>query len=68
MWGSGEKLATGNVRLPEGLLAATVEDDEYDHQLRHYYLARGIGAAFIAPDIDAGEVRAFLAEKLAERC
>ncbi len=30
-------------------------------------LARGIGASFIAPDVDASEVRAFLAEKLAER-
>jgi 3-dehydroquinate synthase len=33
-----------------------------------FILARGIGAAFIAPDIDAGTVRAFLAGKLAERC
>jgi len=30
-------------------------------------LARGIGASFIAPDIDPNEVRAFLVEKLAER-
>ena len=30
-------------------------------------LARGIGASFIAPDVDADEVRAFLVEKLAER-
>ena len=29
-----------------------------------FILARGIGAAFIAPDIDAADVRAFLAEKL----
>jgi 3-dehydroquinate synthase len=33
-----------------------------------FILARGIGAAFIAPDVDAVEVRAFLVEKLAERC
>ncbi len=32
-----------------------------------FILARGIGAAFIAPDVDAAEVRAFLIEKLAER-
>jgi 3-dehydroquinate synthase len=32
-----------------------------------FILARGIGAAFIAPEIDAAEVRAFLIEKLAER-
>ncbi len=30
-------------------------------------LARGIGASFVAPDVDQDEVRAFLAEKLAER-
>jgi 3-dehydroquinate synthetase len=29
-----------------------------------FILARGIGAAFIAPDVDAAEVRAFLIEKL----
>ncbi len=33
-----------------------------------FILARGVGAAFIAPDVDPAEVRAFLAEKLAERC
>jgi 3-dehydroquinate synthase len=32
-----------------------------------FILARGIGDAFIAPDVDAGEVRAFLSEKLAGR-
>jgi 3-dehydroquinate synthetase len=32
-----------------------------------FILARGIGGAFIAPDVDAAEVRAFLVEKLAER-
>ena len=30
-----------------------------------FILARGIGSAFVAPDVDAAEVRAFLAEKLA---
>jgi 3-dehydroquinate synthase len=32
-----------------------------------FILARGIGQAFIANDVDAGEVRAFLADKLSER-
>jgi 3-dehydroquinate synthetase len=32
-----------------------------------FILARGIGAAFIKPDVDPAVVRAFLAEKLAER-
>jgi 3-dehydroquinate synthase len=30
-------------------------------------LVRGIGSAFVAPDVDPAEIRAFLAEKLAER-
>jgi 3-dehydroquinate synthetase len=30
-------------------------------------LARRIGASFIAPEIDPNEVRAFLAEKLADK-
>jgi shikimate kinase/3-dehydroquinate synthase len=29
-----------------------------------FILARGIGASFVAPDVDAAQVRAFLAEKL----
>ena len=32
-----------------------------------FILAHDIGASFIAPDVDAAEVRAFLVEKLAER-
>jgi len=31
-----------------------------------FILARGIGASFVATDVDASQVRAFLAEKLAE--
>jgi len=33
-----------------------------------FILARGIGGAFIVPDVEAAEVRSFLEEKLAERC
>jgi 3-dehydroquinate synthase len=33
-----------------------------------FILARGIGGAFIATDVEAAEVRSFLEEKLAERC
>jgi 3-dehydroquinate synthase len=32
-----------------------------------FILARGIGASFVAPDVDQDEVRAFLAAKLSER-
>jgi len=30
-----------------------------------FILARGIGGAYVAPDVDPAEVRAFLAAKLA---
>jgi 3-dehydroquinate synthetase len=33
-----------------------------------FILARGIGAAFIAPDVEAADVRTFIAEKLSGRC
>jgi 3-dehydroquinate synthetase len=33
-----------------------------------FILVRGIGGAFIAPDVEAADVRSFLVEKLAERC
>jgi 3-dehydroquinate synthetase len=32
-----------------------------------FILARGIGASFVARDVDPAEVRAFLTEKLAEQ-
>jgi 3-dehydroquinate synthetase len=32
-----------------------------------FILVRGIGQAFVSRDVDGGEVRAFLAEKLATR-
>jgi 3-dehydroquinate synthetase len=32
-----------------------------------FILVRGIGSAFIAPDVEAAEVRSFIQEKLAER-
>ena len=33
-----------------------------------FILARGIGQSFIAHDIEAADVRAFLIDKIAERC
>ena len=32
-----------------------------------FILVRGIGEAFVAPDVDAAQVRAFLADKLGAR-
>jgi 3-dehydroquinate synthase len=47
------------------LMGLIAQDKKVKRGKLTFILARGIGAAFIAPDIDAAEVRAFLAEKLA---
>ena len=48
-------------------MALIAQDKKVKRGKLTFILARGIGASFIAPEIDAAEVRAFLAEKLAER-
>jgi 3-dehydroquinate synthetase len=55
--------------LPDGerLMDLIAQDKKVKRGKLTFILARGIGSAFIAPDIDAAEVRAFLIEKLAER-
>lgn len=50
------------------LMALMAQDKKVRRGRLTFILARGIGAAFIAPDVDPAEVRSFLAEKLAERC
>ena len=50
------------------LMALMAQDKKVRHGRLTFILARGIGAAYIAPDIEAADIRAFLAEKLAERC
>ena len=56
--------------LPDAdrLMDLIVQDKKVKRGKLTFILARGIGGAFIAPDVDAAEVRSFLAEKLAERC
>jgi 3-dehydroquinate synthase len=49
------------------LMELIAQDKKVKRGKLTFILARGIGASFIAPDIDAAEVRAFLVEKLAER-
>jgi 3-dehydroquinate synthase len=49
------------------LMELIAQDKKVKRGKLTFILARGIGASFIASDIDAAEVRAFLAEKLAER-
>jgi 3-dehydroquinate synthase len=55
--------------LPDAnqLMNLIAQDKKVQRGRLTFILARGIGKAFVAPDIDAAEVRAFLVEKLAER-
>ncbi len=52
--------------LPDAdrLMELIAQDKKVKRGKLTFILVRGIGAAFVAPDIDAAEVRAFLAEKL----
>jgi 3-dehydroquinate synthase len=49
------------------LMELIAQDKKVKRGALTFILARGIGASFIARDVDAAEVRAFLGEKLAER-
>jgi 3-dehydroquinate synthase len=55
--------------LPDGdrLMELIAQDKKVKRGKLTFILARGIGASFIAPDVDATEVRAFLVDKLAEQ-
>ena len=55
--------------LPDAdmLIALMAQDKKVRRGKLTLILARGIGASFVAPDADPSEVRAFLAEELAER-
>jgi 3-dehydroquinate synthase len=48
----------------EQLMALIAQDKKVTRGKLTFILARGIGNAFVAPDVEAAEVRAFLAEKL----
>ena len=43
------------------------QDKKVKHGKLTFILARGIGEAFIASDLEAGAIRAFLVEQLAQR-
>jgi 3-dehydroquinate synthase len=49
------------------LMQLMAQDKKVKRGKLTFILARGIGGSFIAPDVDAAEVRAFLVEKLAEQ-
>jgi 3-dehydroquinate synthase len=58
----------GGLPDAERLMDLIAQDKKVKRGKLTFILARGIGAAFIAPEIDAAEVRAFLVEKLTARC
>jgi 3-dehydroquinate synthetase len=51
----------GGAGTPDELLAAMYQDKKVKAGRLTFILARGIGRSFVAPGIDADEVRAFLA-------
>jgi 3-dehydroquinate synthetase len=57
----------GGVPDADRLMELIAQDKKVRRGKLTFVLARGIGASFIAPEVAASEVRAFLAEKLAER-
>jgi 3-dehydroquinate synthase len=57
----------GGVPGPDRLMELIAQDKKVKRGNLTFILARGIGASFIAPDVDAADVRAFLVQQLAER-
>ena len=55
----------GGTSGTDRLMTLIAQDKKVARGKLTFILARGIGNAFVAPDVDASEVRAFLAEKLA---
>ena len=49
------------------LMELIAQDKKVKRGRLTFILARAVGASFVAPDVDAAEVRTFLVEKLAER-
>jgi len=56
---------TGGVPGVDGLMDLMAQDKKVKRGRLTFILVRGVGKAFVAPDVDAAEVRAFLADKLA---
>jgi 3-dehydroquinate synthase len=57
----------GGIPGADRLMELIAQDKKVKRGKLTFILARGIGTSFIAPDVDAAEVRAFLVEKLAEQ-
>jgi 3-dehydroquinate synthase len=60
-------VAAGPVPDADQLMNLIAQDKKVQRGRLTFILARAIGQAFVAPDVDAAEVRAFLVEKLAAR-
>jgi 3-dehydroquinate synthase len=58
---------TGGAPDADRLMDLIAQDKKIKHGRLTFILARGIGASFIASNVDAAEVRAFVAEKLASK-
>jgi 3-dehydroquinate synthetase len=48
------------------LMELIAQDKKVERGRLTFILARGVGRSFVAPDVDAADVRAFLADKLAD--
>jgi 3-dehydroquinate synthase len=57
----------GELPGADQLMELMAQDKKVKRGRLTFVLVRGIGAAFVAPDVDPAEVRAFMMEKLAER-
>ena len=56
----------GKIPGADGLMDLIAQDKKVRGGRLTFILNRGIGQSFVAPDVDAADVRAFLTEKLAE--
>jgi 3-dehydroquinate synthase len=59
---------TGGLPDADRLMGLIAQDKKVKRGKLTFILVHGIGSAFIAPDVDATDVRSFLLEMLAERC
>jgi 3-dehydroquinate synthase len=57
----------GTLPNADALVEAIAQDKKVKRGKLTFILARGIGTGFIAPNVDSAAVKAFLAEKLAEK-
>jgi 3-dehydroquinate synthase len=58
------KEIAGGVPAKDLLMTLIAQDKKVKRGKLTFILARGIGAAFVTPDVDAAEVESFLAEKI----